>query len=185
MPDNLYFDGGAFIPTNYIWDVAQQLEGVDVNSPEFKELLIRLYQNINSMILALNIKDTGVYNTSSFVNSQIFFPNPTLNSGTSQLPEFRQVYRIVINFGALPSAGTLSQPHGITCTSNTTFTRIYGAASKPTAPFSYIPLPYSSASALANNLELSVDATMVNITTGGFNYSAYTTTYVILEYLQE
>lgn len=184
MPDNLYFDGGSFVPTNYIWDVAQVQE-VDVNSPEFKELLIRMYQNINSMILSLNLKDTGVYNTSPFVNSQIFFPNPLLNSSTSATPEFRQVYRNVINFGALPAVGTLSRPHNITCTSNTTFTRIYGTASKTTTPFSYIPIPYSSATTVADNLELDVDATMVNITTGGFNYSAYTTTYVILEYLQD
>lgn len=184
MSDNLYFDGGSFIPTNYIWDVAQ-VESVDVNSPEFKELLIRMYQNINNMILSLNLKDTGIYNTSPFVNSQVFFPNPSLDSSTSQTPEFRQVYRTVINFGALPAAGTLSQPHNITCTSNTTFTRIYGTASKTTAPVSYIPIPYSSATAVADNLELYVDGTNVNITTGGFDYSAYTVTYVILEYLQD
>jgi hypothetical protein len=183
MPDNLYFDGGSFVPTNYIWDVAQVQE-VDVNSPEFKELLIRMYQTINSMILSLNLKDTGVYNTSPFVNSQIFFPNPLLNSSTSATPEFRQVYRNVINFGALPNAAIKSVPHTIMCTSNTTFTRIYATASKTTAPFSYIPIPYSSIAAVADNIELYVDATNVNIATA-IDYSAYTFTYVILEYLQD
>lgn len=183
MADNLYFDGGAFVPTNYIWDV-QELYSTDVSSDEFKELLVRMYQNINNMILTLNIKDTGIYNTSPFVNSQIFFPNPALNSSTSQTPEFRQVYRNVINFGTLPDTTTISVAHTITCTSNTTFTRIYGAASKTTTAFSYIPIPYSSASAIADNVELYVDGTYVNITTAS-DYSAYTTTYVILEYLQE
>jgi hypothetical protein len=183
MPDNLYFDGGSFIPTNYVWDVAQ-VYSTDVTSPEFKELLVRMYQNINNMILALNLKDTGIYNTSPFINSQVFFPNPSLNSSTSQTPEFRQVYRTVINFGALPNAATKSVAHTITCTSNTTFTRIYATASKTTAPFSYIPIPYSSTVAAADNVELYVDATNVNITTA-INYSAYTTTYVILEYLQD
>ena len=78
MPDNLYFDGGSFIPTNYVWDVAQ-VYSTDVTSPEFKELLVRMYQNINNMILALNLKDTGIYNTSPFINSQVYFPNPSLN----------------------------------------------------------------------------------------------------------
>lgn len=183
MADNLYFDGGSFVPTNYIWDVAQ-VESVDVNSPEFKELLIRMYQNINNMILSLNLKDTGIYNTSPFVNSQVFFPNPLLNSSTSATPEFRQVYRNVINFGALPNTATKSVPHGITCTSNTTFTRIYATSSKTTAPFSYIPIPYSSASAIADNVELFIDATNMNITTAS-DYSAYTFTYGILEYLQD
>lgn len=183
MPDNLYTQGGAFVPTTYIWDV-QQFINSDINSADFKELLVRMYQNISSMIQVMNIKDTGMYNTSEFINSQIFFPNPALNSTTDQTPEFRQVYRKVINFGALPAVGTVSQPHGITCTINTSFTRIYGCATKPTVAFAYIPLPYVSASAIANNLELNVDDTAVNITTGGFNYSAYTTTYVVLEYLQ-
>jgi hypothetical protein len=183
MPDNLYFDGGSFIPTNYVWDVAQ-VYSTDVTSPEFKELLVRMYQNVNNMILALNLKDTGIYNTSPFINSQVFFPNPSLNSSTSQLPEFRQVYRTVINFGALPNAAIKSVPHTIICTSNTTFTRIYGTASKTTAPFSYIPIPYSSVTAVADNIELYVDAANVNIATAS-DYSAYTTTYVILEYLQD
>lgn len=182
MPDNLYNDGGAFVPSNYIWDV-QQLYEVDVKSPEFKELLVRLYQNINNIALVLNIKDSGIYNTSQFVNSQIFFPNPALNSSTSQTPEFRQVYRTVINFGALPNTATKSVPHNITCTTSTSFTRIYACASKPTVAFGYLPIPYASATAVANNIELNVDATNVNITTAA-DYSAYTITYVILEYLQ-
>lgn len=183
MPDDIYTQGGSFVPTSYLWDI-QQLESGTLKEEDFRLLLVRLYQNINNIALALNIKDTGMYNTSQFVNGQIFFPNPALNSSTSQIPEFRQVYRTVINFGALPNAGTFSQPHGITCTTSTSFTRIYGCATKPTAPFSYIPLPYVSASAIASNIQLNADATMVNITTGGTDYSAYTITYVILEYLQ-
>ena len=33
---------GAFVPTSFIWDVARVGE-IEVNSPEFKELLVRLY----------------------------------------------------------------------------------------------------------------------------------------------
>lgn len=182
MPDEIYTQGGAFVPTNYLWDI-QQLESGSLKEEDLRLLLVRLYQNINNIALALNLKDTGMYNTSQFVNSQVFFPNPALNSSTAQTPEFRQVYRTVVNFGALPNAGTKTVPHNITCTTLTSFTRIYATASKPTVAFEYLPIPYSSATAVADNIELFVDATNVNIVTAT-NYSAYTITYVILEYLQ-
>lgn len=181
-PDNIYSQSGAFVPTNFLWDI-QQLESGSLKEDDFRLLLVRLYQNINNIALVLNIKDTGMYNTSQFVNGQIFFPNPAFNSQTAILPEFRQVYRTVVNFGALPNAATKSVPHNITCTINTSFTRIYATATKPTSPFEYIPIPYASTTAVADNIELFVDATNVNITTAA-NYSAYTITYVIVEYLQ-
>ena len=39
---------GAYAPTTFIWDV-EQLQHIEVTSPEFKELLVRLYQNLNLM----------------------------------------------------------------------------------------------------------------------------------------
>lgn len=172
---------GAFIQTTQVWDVAQ-LEAVDVNSKEFKELLVRLYQQINNIANVLNIKDTGMYQLSEFVNGQVWYSNPTLSSATAQIPEDRQVMRKVINFGALEVA-TKSVAHGITCTVMTTFTRIYGVANKTTAPFSYLPLPYAGLTAVANNIELLVDATNVTIN-NGIDRSMYNQCYVVLEYLQ-
>jgi hypothetical protein len=172
---------GAYIPSTYIFDVISEIYDVEINSPKFKELLVRLAQNINRVNILVNNKDTGLYDTSEFVNSQQFFPNPALNSSTSQYPALRNVFRKVINFGALPNATTTSVAHGIVCTSLVTFTRIYGCASDPTT--SFIPLPYASCTNVAHNVELNADGTNVNITTGT-NRSAYTTTYVILEYLK-
>jgi hypothetical protein len=171
---------GSFIQTTQIWDIAF-IEEVDVTSPEFKELLIRLYQQLNNIAVVLNTKDTGQYQLSEFVNSQLYFSDPALNSSTALSPQDRQVLRKVINFGTLPNAGTTAVAHGITCTVKTTFTRIYGTASD-TAGKNYIPLPYASPTA-ANNIELKVDATNVTIITGS-NRTAFTITYVILEYLQ-
>lgn len=182
MSDNIIQQNtGAFVPSNYIWDV-QQLYQVDVKSPEFKELLVRLYQNLNNIALVLNVKDSGIYDIQQFINGQLFFPNPALNSSTAQTPDLRQVYRLVVNFGALPNTGTKTVAHGITCTTETSFTRIYGCSTKPTVPLEYIPLPYASA-VLANNIELFVDATNVNVITAA-DYSAYTITYIILEFMQ-
>ena len=171
---------GSFVPTTNVWDV-QRLYDVNVNSPEFKELLVRLYQNVNNIALILNIKDTGMYNTSEFVNGQLYFSNPSNNSSTAANPILRQVYRTVVNFGALPNTGTKSVPHGIITNNAMTFTRIYGAASDTTG-LNYIPLPYASPTA-ANNIELNADSTNVNITTGS-NRSNFNVTYIILEYLK-
>lgn len=172
---------GAFIQTTAVWDMAL-LESVDISSPEFKELLVRLYQNINNIALILNIKDTGMYQLSEFVNGQLFFPNPNNNSTTAQLPANRQVFRKIINFGVLPNAAVLSSPHNISVTSATTFTRIYGCASDTTG-LTYIPLPYAS-NVAGNSIELSVSSTDVIITTGS-NRSNYNVCYVLLEYLQQ
>lgn len=172
---------GAFVPTTNVWDTSQLYE-VDVKSDEFKELLVRLYQNINLIALNLNIKDTGYYVLEEFVNSQLYFPNPSLNSTTSSAPVYRQVFRTTVNFGALPNAATKSVAHNIVTDSHFSFTRIYGASTKNDQT-SFIPLPYSS-STLNQNITLNVDAANVNITTA-IDYSAYTLTYIVLEYLKQ
>jgi hypothetical protein len=172
---------GSFVQTSFVWDI-QQLQELDVTSPEFKELLVRLYQNLGLMALVLNTKDTGMYPTAETVNSQLYFPNPANTSATAAKPALRQVLRKVINYTtALPNTGTATIAHGITCTDATTFTRIYGVANDKTG-HNYLPLPYASPTA-ANNIELKVDGTNVTIITGS-NRTAFTVTYIILEYLQ-
>lgn len=172
---------GAFIPTNYIWDI-QQLQQMDLK-PELKELLVRLYQNINNIAFAVNISDKGFYELSEFVNGQLYFINPNNNSSTTAAanPAQRQVLRKVVNFGALLDTAAKAVPHLIVCTNATTFTRIYATASDTTG-HNYIPIPYASPT-LANNIELSVDGTNVTITTGS-NRSNFNVCYVVLEYIQ-
>ena len=171
---------GAFVPTTNIWDPTEIYQ-TDVTSDAFKELLVRMYQNLNIMSINLNLKDTGYYDTSEFVTGQKFFPKPGLTSLSAVTPDFRQTYRKVINFGALPNTGTTNIDHGITVDANTIFTRIYGVATDP-AGLSYLPLPYASSTA-ANNIELSVNNTNVTIITGS-DRSAYTITYVIVEFMK-
>jgi len=170
---------GLYVPSTYIWDISQ-LSALDID-PELKELLVRLYQNINAITISLNIKDSGYYDTNEFVNGQLLFPNPILSSSSSTVPTYRQIYRIVINFGTLPNAGSTSIAHNIPISTGYTFTRIYGSASDP-VNLEYIPLPYSSPT-LINNIELSVNATNITVTTGS-NRSNFTVTYIILEYIK-
>ena len=170
----------SFIATTNVWDVAQIYE-VDVTTREFKELLVRLYQNINNIATLLNGKDTGLYNTFEIINGQRYFANPALNSSTTAVANLRQVYRTTVNFGALPNTASKSVAHNIITTSSTTFTRIYACASDTTG-HNYIPIPYASPT-LANNIEISVDATNVTITTGS-DRTNFNVCYVVLEYLQ-
>lgn len=170
---------GANVPTTNVWDVSE-IYSTEVTSPAFKELLVRLYQNLNLLCLVTNVKDSGMYVDSEFVTSCQYFTNPALSSATAQSPALRPVFRTVVNFGALPNAGTKSVAHNIAPTASFSFTRIYGCATTPST--SYIPLPYASTT-LINNIELNADAVNVNITTG-INRSAYTITYVVIEYIK-
>jgi len=174
-----YTNPGLYVDTTQIWDMAQQVQQIDVTSPEFKELLVRLYQNINKISIALNNKDSAIYSQEEFVNGQSFPALPTTPGASPQQP--RQVFRKIVEFGALPNTATKSVAHGITVTSGFNFTRIYATSSDKVAN-SYIPIPYASPTA-ANNIEINVDSTNVNITTG-INRAAYTDTWVILEYLK-
>jgi hypothetical protein len=171
---------GSFVQTTQVWDVAQ-LQDIEVTSPQFKELLIRLYQQIGNIAVVLNTKDSGLYQLSEFVNGQIWFSNPALNSSTQQSAQTRQDLRKAFIFGPLPNTGVLVIPHGIKCTPMTTFTRIYGTASDTTG-LNYISLPYPSVTA-GSNIELSVNGTNITITTGS-NRSNFNICYVVLEYLQ-
>ncbi len=178
MPNNLQNNTGSYIPTTFIWD-ADLIRDTNVNSNKFKELLVELYQNISDICKTINSKDTAIYPLQEFLNSQTFFPNQNIQD-TIALE--RQVFRIVINFGALPNATSLSIPHGIEISNDFSFTRIYGTASNQIT-MQYIPIPYAS-STLANNIQLDVDATNVTITTG-IDWSSYNVSYVILEYIKE
>ena len=180
--DNILQYLGEYVPTTEIWQIIQELSTAKPGSDQFKELIVRLALIVNRINLAVNTKETGIYdNAREFITSEQYFPNPVFFSGTPQTPEYRLVYRTVINFGALPNAATKSVPHNITCTAATSFTKIYGASTDPSTE--YIPLPFVSATDVAHNIEVNVDTTNVNVITGA-DYSAFTITYIILEYLQ-
>lgn len=173
---------GAFAPTTQVWDVGE-IQNVNVNSPEFKELLVRMYQNLNLMALVLNVADKGIYDTQEFLNGQQWFPDPATNSKTTNSPQYRTPLRKVINMGALKNNGTTSQLHGITVTDTLRWTRIYGVATAPGTAhpaLNGIQLPYVSAT--GSIVELNVTSTTVNVITND-DERAFTECYVVLEYI--
>jgi len=170
---------GAFVPLTDVFD-SQRIYDLDVDSDEFKEFLVRLRQSVNDIAMVLNVKDTGYYYPVEFVNGQAYFPDPALSSTTTQNPIPRQVFRKVINFGALPNSSTKNVAHEIDITSGFIFTRIYATATDPGT--SFIPIPYLPIP-VSGRITLSVDTTNVIITTNS-NRTNYTICYVVLEYIK-
>ncbi len=171
-------DFGAFLPTTAVFDTST-LGRMDVNSVEFKEFLVLQYQQFNNIANVVNVKDTGYYLTTEINTSQQWFQITTSPADTSLT---RNTYRVVVNFGALPNAGTTVVAHGIEgfTAGRASWTKIIGAATDPAG--NGLPLPYSSA-VLNENIVLSVNAVNVTITTA-IDYSAFTRTYIILELLK-
>lgn len=172
---------GMYVPTTYNWDVSR-IQEVDVNSKEFKELLVRLYQNIAAISQAVNLSDKGYYVLEEFVTGSMYFQDPALNSGTPQTPTYRNVFRKVINFGVLPITGSKSVPHGLTITNTFIFVKIYATASDQVGLL-YIPIPFADPTSLNNNISLTVDSTNVTITTGS-NRSNFLICFVVLEFIK-
>lgn len=177
MADNFQSNQGSFSPTTFILDV-ENIYRTEVNTPEFKELLVRLYQNLFLMATILNTKHSALYPLQEFCNGQAYFP---LVGSSQQTNQYRQVFRTTIDFGALPNATSIARPHNIDIRTSFRFTRIYGASSDP-LNMAYIPLPYASSNG-TDNIQVDVDVTNVTLTTTK-NWSSYTTTYLVLEYVK-
>jgi hypothetical protein len=176
---------GLFLETTSIFDV-QSIYQLDINSEQFKEFLVNLKQTVNNISLAMNLKDTGYYPKTEFVNGQVYFPDPNLSSTTPQTPTWRQVFRKVFTLpGTLPNNNVVTVAHGLTITNTFTFTRIYGCSSN-TVGFTYIPLPYTSTALgpIPNGIvEVWVDVNNINVRTNA-DFRAYNLTYLIIEYLK-
>jgi hypothetical protein len=172
-------DSGSQIQQTQVWDL-NDIEDSELNGP-LKELFIRLYQNLNGMAMAINGKDTGIYHTDEFVTGKVYPSDPTLTSASTTTPIQRPVYRKVIDFGALPNAGTKTIAHGLTVNSGTTWIQVTGCATDPVGLVG-VNIPYSSDTA-NDSIELWVDNTNVNITTAS-DWSAYTRCYILVEWLK-
>lgn len=148
-----------------------------------EEFRVNLSQYFNNLAISLNAKETALFLEDEIPTGGLFIP--TFGTTKSQNVNFRPIFRTVVDTGALPNATTKSVAHGITTTQDYSFIRIYGGATDPgaTTITSVIPLPFASPT-LNENIKVDIDATNVNITTG-INRTAFTRSYVILEYIKE
>lgn len=142
-----------------------------------------IVEQLKRIANAVNIREIGWFLDEELLSGKAFIPgiNASATGATSQI--YRQVLRKVIDFGALPAAGTKSVPHGITFTDNFTLVAMYGAATDPVALVAF-PIPYIDSTGLTSIVGMNMDATNVNISVGA-NRSAFTRCFVTIEYLQE
>lgn len=169
---NQQINTGSFIPTTNIWDVGHFYE-VEVGSTEFKELLVRLYQNVNNIAIVLNAKCSGYFINEEFVNGKLYF-NPTTNDPMQLRPGFQKT----INTGSL-GAGITAVNHGITVTNTLKWMFISGAATNTGTLVGY---PITFAGAAGNNIEVRTTATQVVINNN--SGVTFTDSQVTLEYVK-
>lgn len=168
---------GNFVPTTQIWEI-ERLNQLDIPQ-EFKELLVRLYQQINNIAVALNLKDTAYY-----LETETNFSGLLFNNANPDPLALKPIFRKVVNFGALPAAGmTRSVPHGIALDASCTLVKMFGVATNPTT-LQYVSLPFLDLALLSQGVQIDADAVNVNITAGTVDWSAYTRTIIILEYVK-
>ena len=165
---------GQFIPTTSVFDVSRLYE-VEIGSPEFIELIVRLYQQVNNLSISTNNKVSGYYLQEEFITSANYF-----NTASSDQLDLRPEFRKTFNIGALP-AGVTNFPHNLAITNTWQFTQIYGAASDNIG-FNYYPLPFASAGGAAN-IELRVNAANIVITNNsGINFTSCIVTLAYLKF---
>ena len=161
----------------------------DLIPEKWEEARVFLVETLRVMSNGINDRDVGLYLDLEQLNGQQFIP------GTVHPQEFRSIFRKVIDLSGLPDFGSVapnSDPknvaHSITTNANTIITRLYGVATDPgaSAITLAIPLPYVDMTGAAANIDLSMDATNIIIKgDGATDYSAFTTAYVVVEYVQE
>lgn len=175
MPLNSPISRGSYVPTTNIWDVTN-LYSIDVNSPAFKELLVRLYQNLSLMASVVNTKESAIYPQQEFVTGGIV-PFSTLNPNTQQN---RPIFRFYYEANVL-AAGATSIPLGFTVGSTWRFMSISGAATNQTTGNHY-PLPYVDAAGVAN-IELRATNTTIEINNN--SGQTFLGLVIILEYMKQ
>lgn len=146
---------------------------------EWQEAQNALVERFTRYAEAINAKEIGWYYDTEVDTGKKFIP--VSNSATSN--NWRTIFRMVVDTGGLPNTTTKSVSHGITVDDNFTLIKLWGSATKPTSSYSALPLPYAS-STLNDNISINMDATNINIITAK-DYTAYTKSYVIAEYIQE
>jgi len=148
----------------------------DLLPAEWQESRTFIAQVLRRIANTLNIREIGWYLDEEVIAGQLYIPGVTAASNNYMRPMYRTVYRKVIDFGALPNAATKTVAHGIPMTSSYTITRLYGAATDPVA-LSAQPIPN-------RDISLVMLASSIAVSTA-LNLSAYTRSFVVVEYMQE
>lgn len=150
---------GPFLPINQTW------------SEQPDQFLIQITNRDRDIARYINIRDIAIYDTTEIPTGQQWF-----NSNNAQLK--RDGFRKVFSIGAINTGATSTTAHGVT--GITLFTHIYGTAITAS---DNRPIPYSSVTAVNQQIELKVDGTNITIINGAAAPNI-TSAIVVLEYLK-
>jgi hypothetical protein len=158
----------TFDPSNSLAPYLQTSVFFPDEFDEFRVKFLALYRDIASNV---NVRQIGIFDLEEFLTGESWF-----TSGDPQ--KKRQTFRKVFEIGAIAAGATSTTAHGIT--GIVAFTHIYGTAI--TTIVDYRPIPYSSVTAVNQQIEIKVDATNITIINGAAAPNI-TSAIVVLEYL--
>lgn len=147
------------------------------------QLRLKLTDSLRDYSLAINARSIGLYDQQERITGNLLY-------NLINIQKNRPAFRKTIDFGALPNATTKRVAHGININDNFRFFKLWAVATNPTAAadgnpndeFS-IPLPYSSGTALNENIKLYISRTNIVVVTN-IDYSRFTSCTVVLEYIK-
>lgn len=136
---------------------------------QFRIKFLELYRDISTNV---NVRQIGTFDLQEFLTGEQWF-----TSGNPQRK--RQTYRRVFEIGAIAAGATSTTAHGLSGV--TAFTHIYGTAI--TATPDNRPIPYSSVTAVNQQIEIRTTATNLVILNGAAAPNI-TSAIVVLEFLK-
>ena len=167
----------SFVPSFFL---SESENFQDKSYEDFRLTFNDVYEELAKNI---NRKDLGYYMPSEMACGQRWYSDPQ---------DYQTVYRKRVDLyqagvtttpglNNFTSTNPQTVPHGITITANTVITRLYGVATDPSTLF--IPLPYLDMTGGGNHIQLSMDGTNI-ILRSNYDYSGFTASYVIVEFVQ-
>ncbi len=136
-----------------------------------------LTEQLRQMVETINLKESGY-----FLDREILMAGNLFASTNNST---RGMYRKVVNFGSLPNNTTKTVPHGITLDSSFNLTNLYLSATNQSAtgaqPFDFSVQNYAIGTA---DFKLYLTETNIVVITTS-NYSAFTKSIVVIEYVKE
>lgn len=139
---------------------------------KFDVLIPQLLRMYSSIAYRLNNREISIYDLQERITGQKWTDSTNL-----QTP--KETFRIVLEFAAIAPGATLNIAHGINTIAQ--FTKIYGTCITATPDFR--PIPYASATAVNQQIEVNVDAANVNIINGA-GAPNISSGLIVLEYLK-
>lgn len=140
---------------------------------DFQQFRIKFLEIFNDLANTTNTRDNGIFDLTEFMTGQKWFTsgNPLVKRFT-----FRRVYQL----GAIAAGVTLATAHGLTG-SPLVFTYIGGTAI--TDVIDQRPMPYSSVTAVNQQIEINCDTTNITVINGAAAPNI-TSALVVVEYLK-